>query len=91
MSDPTTRYGQPPMSRRLATETVLITGAVFAIFGVYLLWESKPAAASDGILARYLLILFEPAVASVVAGYFVLIAGVVFVVTGLYFRFRKNA
>jgi hypothetical protein len=69
----------------------MITGAIFATFGVYLLWESKPAAASDGILARYLLIVFEPAVASLVAGYFMLMAGMAFIVSGLYFRFRKNA
>jgi glycerol uptake facilitator-like aquaporin len=75
----------------LLGETIAAVGAVFAVFGVYLLIESKPSTASDGRLARLLLQFLDPTTASLVANYLMVVFGTALVLLGLYVRIKAKA
>ncbi|HEX9435505.1 MAG TPA: hypothetical protein VF936_22235 [Burkholderiales bacterium] len=91
MNRPRTHWAFSPGSGQVLAETLAAVGAVFALFGVYLLWEGKPASPTDGRLARLLLDYFDPVTASLVANYAAIAFGGILVGFGLYARFRKKA
>jgi hypothetical protein len=70
--------------RKRLGQVLAITGAVFAVFGLYLLREAKPSTAADGRLARLLLDFFDPMTAALVATYSVMTFGVLVGTLGVY-------
>jgi hypothetical protein len=91
MVAPVNRWDSSPQSRKVLAQTICAVGAVFALFGAYLLWEGKPSTASEGKLARLLLGFFDPMTASLIASYLSLGFGVALIVLGLCVLLRGRA